>query len=243
MIFIKNKVVVNIDELKHFLNTTANMTVHRHLLKANYISSISHRGKYYTLSDIPDFDENNIWRHSDIIFSKNNTLINTIKYIIDNSKTGYTANDLQELLTMDVKGALLTLLKRNEIQREKLPNIYIYFSKDKKTYKNQKIIYNKKLNEYSINLSNINNDLLANEIKAAIIIFFSLLNEKQRRLYAGLESIKIGHGGDKVISELLGVNEHTIAKGRKELIEPDIDKNRVRKPGGGRYSQEKKLLK
>ena len=34
--------------------------------------------------------------------------------------------------------------------------------------------------------------------KAAIIIFYSLLNEKQRRLYAGLESFKF----DKLVKKL-----------------------------------------
>jgi hypothetical protein len=43
--------------------------------------------------------------------------------------------------------------------------------------------------------------ILMNELKAALIIFLSTLNEKQRRLYAGFESLKVGHGGDKQIAE------------------------------------------
>src|SRR6185437_7853705 len=37
------------------------------------------------------------------------------------------------------------------------------------------------------------------EMKATIILFCSLLDEQQRRLYAGLESLKLGHGhgGDR----------------------------------------------
>ncbi len=35
-----------------------------------------------------------------------------------------------------------------------------------------------------------------NELKAAIVLFYSLLDEQQRRLYAGLESLRLGHGGD-----------------------------------------------
>jgi hypothetical protein len=38
------------------------------------------------------------------------------------------------------------------------------------------------------------------ELKAAIILFYSLLDEKQRRLYAGLESLKLGRGGDGQLS-------------------------------------------
>jgi hypothetical protein len=46
-------------------------------------------------------------------------------------------------------------------------------------------------------------DILMNELKAALIIFFSTMDEKQRRLYAGYESLKIGHGGDKRISSVV----------------------------------------
>ena len=61
-------------------------------------------------------------------------------------------------------------------------------------------------------------EVLMNEIKASIIIFYSLLNEKQRRIYAGLESLKISRGGDRFISDLLGLN----IKGLKAIKE-DLD--------------------
>src|SRR5213078_2437917 len=34
------------------------------------------------------------------------------------------------------------------------------------------------------------------ELQTAILLFYSLLDEQQRRLYAGLESIRLGRGGD-----------------------------------------------
>jgi hypothetical protein len=49
------------------------------------------------------------------------------------------------------------------------------------------------------------------EMKAAIILFFSLLDEQQRRLYAGLEAQKLGYGGDPKIAEFFGVSVHTAA--------------------------------
>lgn len=70
-----------------------------------------------------------------------------------------------------------------------------------------------------------------------------MLNEKQRRLYVGLESLKLGHGGDIHISSLFGLDPHTVAQGRKELLEGQVDNSRVRTKGGGRFSQKKKHLK
>ena len=77
-------------------------------------------------------------------------------------------------------------------------------------------------------------------MKASIVLFFSLLDEKQRRLYAGLESLKIGHGGDRAIAELLGLGVGTVARGRSELLDRDVELERVRRTGAGRKAVEKK---
>lgn len=74
-------------------------------------------------------------------------------------------------------------------------------------------------------------------------LFLSLLDEKQRRLYAGLESIKQGHGGGKKIARLFGLDVHTVAKGGKELWSGEMELDKVRRGGGGRKSLEKKQLK
>src|SRR6266481_970445 len=43
-------------------------------------------------------------------------------------------------------------------------------------------------------------EISPDELKAAILLFYSLLDEQQRRLYAGLESFKLGHGGDRQLA-------------------------------------------
>ena len=72
-----------------------------------------------------------------------------------------------------------------------------------------------------------------------LLLFFSMLNEKQRRLYAGLESLKLGHGGDAYIAGIFGIDPHTVARGRRELMERQVDGQNLRIQGG-RLSQEKK---
>lgn len=48
--------------------------------------------------------------------------------------------------------------------------------------------------------------------------YFSLsLNERDRRRYAAIESLKLGHGGIKYISEILEIDPKTISAGIKEL--------------------------
>ena len=55
-----------------------------------------------------------------------------------------------------------------------------------------------------------------------------------------MESLKIGHGGNKQIAELLDLNEKTVAKGRKELLEEKVEIDSIRKKGGGRKKIKKK---
>jgi len=78
------------------------------------------------------------------------------------------------------------------------------------------------------------------ELKARVILYFSLLDEKQRRLYAGLESLKLGYGGDRKVAEFLGMDPPTVARGREQLLAGEFERERTRRPGSGRKPVEKK---
>ena len=78
------------------------------------------------------------------------------------------------------------------------------------------------------------------EVRESMRSLLSVLNEKQRRLYLGLESIRLGHGGDAQIARMTGVNVKTIALGRRQLQAGDIALERIREAGGGRPSIKKK---
>ena len=74
-------------------------------------------------------------------------------------------------------------------------------------------------------------------------LLLSRLDEQQRRwLAAASESQRIGHGGDKTLSLVTGLDEKTIARGRQELAESlrACPVDRLRKPGAGRPLAEKK---
>jgi len=65
--------------------------------------------------------------------------------------------------------------------------------------------------------------------------FYDTLNEKDRRRYAAIEAIKIGHGGQNYISSVLGCHFQTVMAGINEITN-GIEKpnNRIRKLGGGK---------
>ena len=73
-------------------------------------------------------------------------------------------------------------------------------------------------------------------------LLLSRLDEAQRRWYVAVESNRIGHGGDRLLSQITGMDEKTIRRGREELAASlaDCPPDRIRQPGGGRPKIEKK---
>lgn len=71
-------------------------------------------------------------------------------------------------------------------------------------------------------------------VEQAMINFYQTLNEKDRRRYAAVEAIKLGHGGQSVIAQILGLSRKTIAKGIKEIKGSLVCDTRIRKKGAGR---------
>lgn len=71
----------------------------------------------------------------------------------------------------------------------------------------------------------------------------SLLDEKQARRVVGLLAEREGHGGIALLSRVTGMSRTTIAQGQRELVGADlVPPGRMRRPGGGRKSLEKKGL-
>lgn len=63
------------------------------------------------------------------------------------------------------------------------------------------------------------------------------LSEKDRRRYAAIEAMKLGHGGISYISSVLGCDYKTIKLGMKELDdEAALNSPGIRRAGGGRKS-------
>ena len=71
----------------------------------------------------------------------------------------------------------------------------------------------------------------------------ALLDERQRRLFAGLLAMRRGHGGILAVAEITGLSRTTIRRGMAELRRGvGSTLRRIRKPGGGRKLLEKKSL-
>jgi len=231
--------IATLDELKNAMGTSATMTVFRHLKDLGYQTSYSHRGKYYTLADLPQFDAMGLWSCRSAWFSQYGNLLHTVQAFVEQAEMGFTAGELQALLHAEPKQSLLQLVRQKQLHRQKMGGRYVYLSGDKGQRKNQALRRRELQGSLEIGTSPLREEL-SQELNAAIILLYSLLDEKQRRLYAGLESFKLGHGGDRKVADFLGLDAHTVARGRRELFGGQVQRQGIRKPGAGRTALEKK---
>lgn len=70
------------------------------------------------------------------------------------------------------------------------------------------------------------------EIELFMQQLYASLSERDRRRYAAVEAIKLGHGGIVYLAHLFGCSERTIRNGRDELYDPPtLPLGRTRKKG------------
>lgn len=235
--------IATMPELKAVLGTEVDMTVFRKLRELAYHSSYSDRGKYYTLDEIARFDEIGLWSFRSVWFSKHGTLLCTCEVLVNESDAGYATDELENVLNVGVKDALRKLAREGRVHREEIAGRFVHFAIDASARRKQlraRQVWDARPSDIPFGAGA---RVVPDELKAAIILFFSILDEAQRRMYAGLESMKLGHGGDTRIAELLGLDPATVAKGRKQLLSQDVEQERVRRKGGGRKPLEKKRPK
>lgn len=240
--FLLRNQIASLGDLKQALGTDVSVTVFRKLKQIGYLSSYSHRGAFYTLREIPRFDQDGLWCCRSVWFSRYGTLVDTAEEVVNRSAKGYFAEELVRVLHVQVQDTLYLLFQQRRIARREVSGRYLYLSSAATQGQRQLLARRTQLavpNVADPALLQVSRE----ELKAAIILFYSLLDEQQRRLYAGLESLKLGRGGDRQLAEFLGLDPHTVASGRQQLLEQDIQAGRVRRTGGGRKPVEKKRRK
>lgn len=68
-------------------------------------------------------------------------------------------------------------------------------------------------------------------VKKQMKRFYQSLNERDRRRYAAIEAIKLGHGGIDYISQVLHCDQKTISSGVVELESENLTTDQQRKKG------------
>ena len=236
---LREKTVTELDEILGAFGTASRRTVCRKLVAAGCRSSYSHCGRFYTLDELAAYDEQGLWSYQGIRFSRAGTLLATAAVLVEQAPAGRFADELGRIVQVEVRNALGKLVRARGLAREKLDGRFLYCSPTPQRREMQ-------LRTRRVMLAGGSGqptlDSGDEQIRQATGMLLSLLDERQRRLYAGLESLRHGRGGDGRVAAQHGMAPATVAKGRKQLLSGDYETDRIRKPGGGRKALEKKTL-
>jgi hypothetical protein len=222
--------VATMPQLKSALGTDVTYTVLRKLAPLGYRSSYSHGGTYYTLDSIAQYDDLGLWSCRAIHFSRQGTLVNTAAALVTQSAAGYQVPELEAVVQVAAKDALRQLVQARRLFRREWEGRYLYCALDRARRQEQWAARQAQQEA-------------GDDLQAAKALFYSLLDEQQRRLYAGLESLQCGYGGQQRTAQRLGLDVDTVARGERELLRGQVLRERVRQPGGGRPAVEKKRPK
>jgi hypothetical protein len=117
---LRQRKIATMDDLKEALGTSADATVFRKLALLEYRTSYSHRGRYYTLDEVARFDELGLWSFRQVWFSRFGTLVSTVEALVVASEAGYDAAELEAVLNVEAKAALLKLVRSDRLAREQV---------------------------------------------------------------------------------------------------------------------------
>jgi hypothetical protein len=231
--------IADLPELKRVLGTSVNLTVFRKLKQLGYLASYTQRGRFYTLTEIARFDDRGIWSHEGAWFSRYGSLLATVESFVLASPNGSYADELADALHAGVQEPLRHLVQQHRLSRTEIEGRFLYTARQAPVRHSQ-IMARRSAQAVPMAVHAETLQLSPEELKAAILLFYALLDEQQRRLFAGLESLRLGHGGDTLLADFLGLDAHTVARGRQQLLDQEALTGRIRRPGAGRPPAEKK---
>ena len=118
---LRNQTIALLPEVMAALGPGASRrTAFRRLKDLTGRNSYSHRGGFYTLDELVDFDENGLWSFAGVRFSRLGTLIATTESFINHAEAGHFVEELDNLLRVGTHDALRKLVNDERLTRHTL---------------------------------------------------------------------------------------------------------------------------
>ena len=125
---LRQQKVLEISGLQCAVKGRSRRSLFRDLAALGYQTSFTHTGRYYTLQEISDFDEQGLWFYGEIGFSRAGTLKETVAQQVEETPQGRTHQELSRLLRVRVHNTLLDLVRAKRICREPYRGRLLYVS-------------------------------------------------------------------------------------------------------------------
>src|SRR5450755_2109794 len=128
--YLMRRKIATLPELKGALGTSADLTVFRKLKLLDYLSSYTHRGRFYALRETARFDDTGLWSHDAVWFSRHGTLVATIESFVNQSPRGWFADELADALHAEVQDPLHDLVRGGRLRRTEVAGRFLYTAAD-----------------------------------------------------------------------------------------------------------------
>jgi hypothetical protein len=126
----RRRMVAEIEVLCRTIGTNSRMSVFRRLREVGYLTSFTHGGRYYTLQDVPRFDDSGLWFFKGVGFSLRRTLKETLVHLVDHSPAGMSYSQLRRITSVRVENTLVLLAREGRIARQHVDGHSVYVAVD-----------------------------------------------------------------------------------------------------------------
>ena len=136
-------------------------------------TSYSHRGGYYTLDELVDFDERGLWSFAGVRFSRIGTLIATAESFVSHAEAGHFGEELDNLLHVGTQDALRKLVRDGRLTRHQLTGQFLYCAVDRPQQAQQPRARSLLLATPGLVRPLPDADLMPEERRAAVVLYSS----------------------------------------------------------------------
>ena len=195
--------VATLSQVSAALGHCSLRTAVRRLAQIPHHTSYSHNGRFYALADRPQFDAHGLWSFQTVRFSSRGTLLDTAAALVRDAASGYRVEELDALLRVRTGDALRKLVARDRLAREQRHGRWWYAATDSAVRARQRTARQAIEDLEALPTATAP---ARGDPQDALQTFVGSLDERQRRWFAGLESLRRGHGGDRRAAALLGLH-------------------------------------
>ena len=127
----------------------------------------------------------------------------TAARLVEQSRAGYFATELKTIVHVDTHDVLRKLVRAGRLTRVRIDRQYLYCAVGPATRQQQMAV--RQTTASRLGAGDTDDPTMVRAIGQLV----STCDERQRRLFAGVESLRYGHGGDTYVASLLEMTPST----------------------------------
>jgi hypothetical protein len=132
----RRRKILRLGEVAELIHSSIH-TARRRLKEWRAHTSYNQNGRYYALPEVPEFDDDGLWRCRGVFFSRYGNLKQTLVELIARSQAGLDAAEMGSLLGLDSRSFLSAFAGHSRIKREKTRGRFIYYCAERSVYTEQ----------------------------------------------------------------------------------------------------------